>query len=174
MLPAKAGYERAEFVNGAIYTSPNGGVWTVLGEIYKTWQRSGLDAGELGLPTSDEYRAGTVRLPPVRSRSGCRGRRTRRAPGQRRRRPQHRGEAEELGDPLQPGRQVAATTWNGIASSAMISSSMRSARARKCSLTGRCPSALSGSSLGRCTKASNVAFTCRLNALPSSATTSSK
>ncbi|MFF0283822.1 N-acetylmuramoyl-L-alanine amidase [Rhodococcus aetherivorans] len=56
ILPAKAGYERAEFVNGAIYTSPNGGVWTVLGEIYKTWQRSGLDAGELGLPTSDEYR----------------------------------------------------------------------------------------------------------------------
>ncbi len=28
----------------------------MLGEIYKAWQKSGLDAGELGLPTSDEYR----------------------------------------------------------------------------------------------------------------------
>ena len=48
--------EHARFVNGAIYSSPNGGVWTVLGEIYKAWQESGLDTGELGLPTSDEYR----------------------------------------------------------------------------------------------------------------------
>jgi uncharacterized protein with LGFP repeats len=56
ILPVKGGFESAQFVNGAIYTSPNGGVWTVLGEIYKAWQESGLDAGELGLPTSDEYR----------------------------------------------------------------------------------------------------------------------
>ncbi len=56
ILPARGGFESAQFVNGAIYTSPNGGVWTVLGEIYQAWQKSGLDAGELGLPTSDEYR----------------------------------------------------------------------------------------------------------------------
>ncbi len=56
ILPAKGGFEHADFVNGAIYTSPNGGVWTVLGKIYEAWQKSGLDAGELGLPTSDEYR----------------------------------------------------------------------------------------------------------------------
>ncbi len=56
ITPAKNGFEHARFVNGAIYSSPNGGVWTVLGEIYKAWQESGLDTGELGLPTSDEYR----------------------------------------------------------------------------------------------------------------------
>ncbi|USI90551.1 N-acetylmuramoyl-L-alanine amidase [Rhodococcus pyridinivorans] len=57
ILPAvKSGFERVNFVNGAIYTSPNGGTWTVLGEIYKAWEKNGLDAGELGLPTSDEYR----------------------------------------------------------------------------------------------------------------------
>ncbi|MEE2030765.1 N-acetylmuramoyl-L-alanine amidase [Rhodococcus chondri] len=56
ILPAKNGFEHAQFVNGAIYTSPNGGVWTVLGEIYKAWQQYGLDGGELGLPTSNEYR----------------------------------------------------------------------------------------------------------------------
>ncbi|MEU5841273.1 N-acetylmuramoyl-L-alanine amidase [Rhodococcus sp. NPDC047139] len=57
ILPAvKSGFERVNFVNGAIYTSPNGGTWTVLGEIYKAWEKDGLDAGELGLPTSDEYR----------------------------------------------------------------------------------------------------------------------
>ena len=57
ILPAiKNGFERVNFVNGAIYTSPNGGTWTVLGEIYKAWEQNGLDAGELGLPTSDEYR----------------------------------------------------------------------------------------------------------------------
>ena len=56
ILQAKGGFQHAQFVNGAIYTSPNGGVWTVLGEIYKAWQQYGLDEGELGLPTSDEYR----------------------------------------------------------------------------------------------------------------------
>lgn len=55
LLPVKDGFEHVKFVNGAIYTSPNG-VWTVLGEIYKAWEKYGLDAGELGLPTSDEYR----------------------------------------------------------------------------------------------------------------------
>ncbi|MFF2027673.1 LGFP repeat-containing protein, partial [Streptomyces sp. NPDC058171] len=38
-----------------IFTSPNGGVWAVLGQIFKTWQSLGADNGELGLPTSDEY-----------------------------------------------------------------------------------------------------------------------
>lgn len=56
ILQSKAGFQHAQFVNGAIYTSPNGGVWTVLGAIYKAWQQLGLDEGELGLPTSDEYR----------------------------------------------------------------------------------------------------------------------
>ncbi|MFF0816258.1 N-acetylmuramoyl-L-alanine amidase [Rhodococcus sp. NPDC003318] len=54
-LPAKAGNLIAKFVNGAIATSPNGGVWTVLGSIYDAWEASGLDAGVLGLPISDEY-----------------------------------------------------------------------------------------------------------------------
>jgi uncharacterized protein with LGFP repeats len=54
-LPAKAGNLLVKFVNGVISTSPNGGVWTVLGEIYDAWESSGLDAGALGLPVSDEY-----------------------------------------------------------------------------------------------------------------------
>ncbi|MGW0040948.1 N-acetylmuramoyl-L-alanine amidase [Rhodococcus sp. NPDC003348] len=54
-LPAKAGNLLVKFANGVISTSPNGGVWTVLGKIYETWQQSGLDAGSLGLPISDEY-----------------------------------------------------------------------------------------------------------------------
>ncbi|EME19749.1 N-acetylmuramoyl-L-alanine amidase [Rhodococcus triatomae] len=54
-LPAKAGNLLVQFMNGAISTSPNGGVWTVLGKIYDTWRASGLDAGALGLPISDEY-----------------------------------------------------------------------------------------------------------------------
>lgn len=54
-LPAKAGNLLAKFVNGAIATSPNGGVWTVFGKIYETWEQSGLDAGSLGLPITDEY-----------------------------------------------------------------------------------------------------------------------
>ncbi|MCQ4120516.1 N-acetylmuramoyl-L-alanine amidase [Rhodococcus tibetensis] len=55
LLQAKAGNQGAQFTNGAIYTSPNGGVWSVLGQIFKTWQNLGADNGELGLPTSDEY-----------------------------------------------------------------------------------------------------------------------
>ncbi|QHE66965.1 N-acetylmuramoyl-L-alanine amidase [Rhodococcus sp. WAY2] len=55
LLQAKAGNQGAKFTNGAIYTSPNGGVWSVLGQIFKTWQNLGADNGELGLPTSDEY-----------------------------------------------------------------------------------------------------------------------
>jgi len=56
IAPAKGGFEHARFVNGALYSSPGGDVWAVLGEIYKAWQEYGLDTGELGLPTSDEYR----------------------------------------------------------------------------------------------------------------------
>lgn len=56
IAPAKGGFEHARFVNGALYSSPGGEVWAVLGEIYKAWQEYGLDTGELGLPTSDEYR----------------------------------------------------------------------------------------------------------------------
>lgn len=55
LLQAKAGNSGAQFANGAIFTSPNGGVWAVLGQIFKTWQNLGADNGELGLPTSDEY-----------------------------------------------------------------------------------------------------------------------
>ncbi|MBM7458681.1 N-acetylmuramoyl-L-alanine amidase [Rhodococcus coprophilus] len=56
IAPAKGGFEHARFVNGALYSSPGGEVWAVLGEIYKAWEEYGLDTGELGLPTSDEYR----------------------------------------------------------------------------------------------------------------------
>ncbi|AOW93801.1 cold-shock protein [Rhodococcus sp. WMMA185] len=55
LLRAKAGNTGALFTNGAIYTSPNGGAWTVLGEIYNTWKELGSDMSALGLPTSDEY-----------------------------------------------------------------------------------------------------------------------
>ncbi|WP_072691362.1 N-acetylmuramoyl-L-alanine amidase [Rhodococcus marinonascens] len=55
LLQAKAGNSGALFTNGAIYTSPNGGVWTVLGQIYDSWNELGGDLGALGLPTSDEY-----------------------------------------------------------------------------------------------------------------------
>ncbi|MFC4606128.1 N-acetylmuramoyl-L-alanine amidase [Rhodococcus kronopolitis] len=55
ILPAKAGNSLVKFHNGAIATSPNGGTWSVLGKIYEIWSESGLDAGLLGLPTSDEY-----------------------------------------------------------------------------------------------------------------------
>lgn len=55
LLPAKAGNSLVKFVNGAIATSPNGGVWTVLGTFFQAWQQNGLDAGSLGLPVSDEY-----------------------------------------------------------------------------------------------------------------------
>ncbi|MCZ4559032.1 N-acetylmuramoyl-L-alanine amidase [Rhodococcus maanshanensis] len=54
-IPVKGGNKVVKFTNGAIATSPNGGVWTVLGKIFETWQTSGLDSGSLGLPTSDEY-----------------------------------------------------------------------------------------------------------------------
>ncbi|MGC0366889.1 uncharacterized protein with LGFP repeats [Rhodococcus sp. 27YEA15] len=56
ILQAKLGNQGALFQNGAVYTSPNGGVFTVLGEIFKAWQSFGSDSGELGLPVSDEYR----------------------------------------------------------------------------------------------------------------------
>lgn len=55
ILTGRNGYNGVHFVNGAIYTSPNGGVWTVLGGIFRTWNSLGADGGELGLPTSDEY-----------------------------------------------------------------------------------------------------------------------
>ncbi|NLG56260.1 MAG: cold-shock protein [Rhodococcus sp.] len=55
ILPASNGYNGVHFVNGAIYSSPNGGTWTVLGEIFRMWRELGGDVGELGLPTSDEY-----------------------------------------------------------------------------------------------------------------------
>lgn len=55
LLPAKAGNTLAKFAHGAIATSPNGGVWTVLGKIYEAWQQTGMDTGSLGLPISDEY-----------------------------------------------------------------------------------------------------------------------
>ncbi|TQF74799.1 cold-shock protein [Rhodococcus spelaei] len=54
-IPVKSGFKLVKFANGAIATSPNGGVWTVLGKIFDSWRQNGLDTGSLGLPTSDEY-----------------------------------------------------------------------------------------------------------------------
>ncbi|MFC9786875.1 N-acetylmuramoyl-L-alanine amidase [Rhodococcus sp. NPDC127528] len=54
-IPVKSGFKLVKFVNGVIATSPNGGVWTVLGKIFDSWRQNGLDTGSLGLPTSDEY-----------------------------------------------------------------------------------------------------------------------
>ncbi|MDX5961903.1 N-acetylmuramoyl-L-alanine amidase [Rhodococcus opacus] len=55
-LTTQNGNRYADFANGAIYTSSNGEAWAVLGTIYNAWTSLSAAAGELGLPTSDEYR----------------------------------------------------------------------------------------------------------------------
>ncbi|CAM3139848.1 N-acetylmuramoyl-L-alanine amidase [Prescottella defluvii] len=56
LLTTATGQLYAIFQNGAIFTSPQGGVVTMLGEIFKSWQSSGGPLSDIGLPISDEYR----------------------------------------------------------------------------------------------------------------------
>ncbi|MGF7124879.1 N-acetylmuramoyl-L-alanine amidase [Rhodococcus sp. BE178] len=56
LLTTATGQLYAFFQNGAIFTSPQGGVVTMLGEIFKSWQASGGALSDIGLPISDEYR----------------------------------------------------------------------------------------------------------------------
>ncbi|QBJ96683.1 cold-shock protein [Rhodococcus sp. ABRD24] len=55
LLTTAAGQLYALFQNGAIFTSPNGGVFTVLGKIFETWKSIGAELSPVGLPISDEY-----------------------------------------------------------------------------------------------------------------------
>ncbi|MEV6136398.1 N-acetylmuramoyl-L-alanine amidase [Nocardia sp. NPDC051990] len=54
-LPAAQGQQYAKFVNGYVYTGPNGQVFEVLGAILDRFLALGADAGVLGLPMSNSY-----------------------------------------------------------------------------------------------------------------------
>ncbi|WP_433712959.1 N-acetylmuramoyl-L-alanine amidase [Nocardia sp. CA-084685] len=54
-MPAAQGQQYAKFVNGYIYTGPNGQTFEVLGAILDRFLALGGDAGVLGLPTSNSY-----------------------------------------------------------------------------------------------------------------------
>ncbi|KAA0024666.1 N-acetylmuramoyl-L-alanine amidase [Antrihabitans cavernicola] len=55
LLPAAGGQQYAKFANGYVFTAANGGPFVILGKVLQKFQELGLDAGSLGLPTSDEY-----------------------------------------------------------------------------------------------------------------------
>ncbi|RBO91795.1 LGFP repeat-containing protein [Nocardia puris] len=55
VLPAAQGAQYAKFVNGYVYTTPDGEVVEVLGEILDRFLQLGADAGILGLPLTDAY-----------------------------------------------------------------------------------------------------------------------
>ncbi|MEV2224864.1 N-acetylmuramoyl-L-alanine amidase [Nocardia vinacea] len=54
-LPAAQGQQYAKFVNGYVYTGPNGQVFEVMGAILDRFLALGGDAGLLGLPMSNSY-----------------------------------------------------------------------------------------------------------------------
>lgn len=54
-LPAAQGQQYAKFVNGYVYTGPNGQVFEVMGTILDRFLALGADAGVLGLPMSNSY-----------------------------------------------------------------------------------------------------------------------
>ncbi|WP_338325453.1 N-acetylmuramoyl-L-alanine amidase [Prescottella subtropica] len=56
LLTTATGQVYAFFQNGALVTSPLGGVMTVIGKIFQSWQSAGGVLGDIGLPISDEYR----------------------------------------------------------------------------------------------------------------------
>ncbi|RVW00108.1 N-acetylmuramoyl-L-alanine amidase [Rhodococcus spongiicola] len=56
LLTTAAGSLYAFFENGALVTSPNGDVVTMLGEIFNAWQNAGGVLADIGLPVTDEYR----------------------------------------------------------------------------------------------------------------------
>lgn len=55
ILDASSGAQYAKFTNGYIYSLPSGKVVTVMGQILQKFLAMGLDAGELGLPQTNEY-----------------------------------------------------------------------------------------------------------------------
>ncbi len=54
-MPAAQGQQYAKFVNGYVYTGPDGQIFEVLGAILDRFLALGGDAGILGLPTSNSY-----------------------------------------------------------------------------------------------------------------------
>ena len=55
ILAASNGAQYAKFTNGYVYSLPSGKVVTVMGEILQKFLAMGLDAGDLGLPQTNEY-----------------------------------------------------------------------------------------------------------------------
>ncbi|MEU4314809.1 N-acetylmuramoyl-L-alanine amidase [Nocardia sp. NPDC024068] len=53
--PAAQGQQYAEFVNGNVYTAPDGQAYEVVGKILDRFLEMGADAGALGLPLSNPY-----------------------------------------------------------------------------------------------------------------------
>ncbi|MFI7664225.1 N-acetylmuramoyl-L-alanine amidase [Nocardia sp. NPDC049526] len=54
-MPAAQGQQYAKFVNGYVYTGPNGQVFEVMGAILDRFLALGGDAGLLGLPMTNSY-----------------------------------------------------------------------------------------------------------------------
>src|SRR5262249_39660667 len=53
--PAAQGQQYAKFVNGYVYTTPDGQVHEVVGKVLDRFLELGADAGALGLPLTDAY-----------------------------------------------------------------------------------------------------------------------
>ena len=56
LVQVKGGGEAAQFANGSIFTSLAGQAVAVIGKIFEQFLALGGEDGELGLPTTDEYR----------------------------------------------------------------------------------------------------------------------
>ncbi|MFC8177328.1 N-acetylmuramoyl-L-alanine amidase [Rhodococcus sp. NPDC057297] len=56
LVQVKGGGEAAQFANGSIFTSLAGQAVAVIGKIFEQFMALGGENGELGLPTTDEYR----------------------------------------------------------------------------------------------------------------------
>ncbi|MCX0270212.1 N-acetylmuramoyl-L-alanine amidase [Nocardia zapadnayensis] len=54
-MPAAQGQQYAEFVNGYVYTTPDGQVHEVVGKVLDRFLELGADTGALGLPLTDAY-----------------------------------------------------------------------------------------------------------------------
>jgi len=55
LLTTATGQVYAFFQNGGIFSSPLGGVVTMIGKIFEQWTAAGGVMGDIGLPISDEY-----------------------------------------------------------------------------------------------------------------------
>ena len=56
LVQVKGGGEAAQFANGSIFTSIAGQAVAVIGKIFEQFKALGGENGELGLPTTDEYK----------------------------------------------------------------------------------------------------------------------